>query len=736
MAIRPDNDPKSASPRSGAPKGELEQYGVWVKAEPQDVIEEVAAPASEEFDLGPSLDSSSMPEESFLSEDEEKLLGSFDSEFESAEESPPSLMGAQEDTGPLPDIEDMPALEESMLSAEPAPALDEIEGIQIEDIGSETRGRRREPEEQTSQAMGDVSSIEDVSSEFLDLAEEPGQAEAGLQGSGAGLDDVTAEFLGDEDSIELPKTTPATSDFEPLDIDLHFDDSSATIDVGSERGSQSEDAGFEAVTEFDDFLSTDAEASSSPARVPGFDDISAVEAELSSPEPSFRSAKPASQSAASRQAGAGDLSTEILLKIADELSSIRGELISLKSKIGEAMAPGDRAAAKPSKADEALAEGAEEGPSGGFFDEEEDETIALTGDELDNILNTADFTEETAEAEEVLDLEGGLTAPESVDLLDETLLPESGDYSSAQSAASEPAIEEVRLGEAESVEEILPEPLSDELDGLSLMAEAGVEPMTPAPEDTSYLEGHEGLDLGGPIADEPLVEPDLSDFDLEVEEAEPRLEIDEELPLASQEPQLDEEVDLLTEPLEEELTLGMQAGPGYSSEEMIPEAEMLEPVPEIEEPNFAEINLHEEGLEPLSSEPAELEEIEFLPDADLGAASTVEYSPTPSKAQKLEEDEDLVLSPVEEAPAPLPRKEAPRSASRDKEASPAPAAKQAPVQEAAAQNDGDRLKTEIRSVLSYLDKLLDSLPEEKIEEFARSEYFDTYKKLFEELGLV
>ena len=39
-------------------------------------------------------------------------------------------------------------------------------------------------------------------------------------------------------------------------------------------------------------------------------------------------------------------------------------------------------------------------------------------------------------------------------------------------------------------------------------------------------------------------------------------------------------------------------------------------------------------------------------------------------------------------------------------------------------------------MLSYLDKLLDSLPEDKIEEFANSEYSDTHKKLFEELGLV
>ena len=47
----------------------------------------------------------------------------------------------------------------------------------------------------------------------------------------------------------------------------------------------------------------------------------------------------------------------------------------------------------------------------------------------------------------------------------------------------------------------------------------------------------------------------------------------------------------------------------------------------------------------------------------------------------------------------------------------------------------DDLKTEIKSVLSYMDQLLENLPEEKIAEFAQSEQFDTYKKLFKELGL-
>ena len=45
------------------------------------------------------------------------------------------------------------------------------------------------------------------------------------------------------------------------------------------------------------------------------------------------------------------------------------------------------------------------------------------------------------------------------------------------------------------------------------------------------------------------------------------------------------------------------------------------------------------------------------------------------------------------------------------------------------------MKEEIKSVLSYMDQLLENLPEDKITEFAQSEQFETYKKLFNELGL-
>ena len=43
---------------------------------------------------------------------------------------------------------------------------------------------------------------------------------------------------------------------------------------------------------------------------------------------------------------------------------------------------------------------------------------------------------------------------------------------------------------------------------------------------------------------------------------------------------------------------------------------------------------------------------------------------------------------------------------------------------------------ELKKLLGYMDRLLESLPEEKIDEFARSEYFELYRKIFEFFGLV
>ena len=94
---------------------------------------------------------------------------------------------------------------------------------------------------------------------------------------------------------------------------------------------------------------------------------------------------------------------------------------------------------------------------------------------------------------------------------------------------------------------------------------------------------------------------------------------------------------------------------------------------------------------------------------------------------KVEEPVETPVSfAMEETPAEVP--EAPVFAEE-----PAFAETAAPASNENALS-GD-LKTEIKSVLSYMDKLLENLPEDKIAEFAQSEQFETYKKLFKELGL-
>lgn len=46
-----------------------------------------------------------------------------------------------------------------------------------------------------------------------------------------------------------------------------------------------------------------------------------------------------------------------------------------------------------------------------------------------------------------------------------------------------------------------------------------------------------------------------------------------------------------------------------------------------------------------------------------------------------------------------------------------------------------QVRADVRAVLAYLDQLLDALPPDKVKEFAQSEHFATYKKLFQEFGL-
>ncbi len=59
------------------------------------------------------------------------------------------------------------------------------------------------------------------------------------------------------------------------------------------------------------------------------------------------------------------------------------------------------------------------------------------------------------------------------------------------------------------------------------------------------------------------------------------------------------------------------------------------------------------------------------------------------------------------------------------------------IEETMSAMEGSSLSREnLKEVLVYIDNLLDKLPEDEIQKFARSKYYDLYNRLFEELGIV
>ncbi|MCL1929044.1 MAG: hypothetical protein FWG07_09685 [Treponema sp.] len=351
--------------------------------------------------------------------------------------------------------------------------------------------------------------------------------------------------------------------------------------------------------------------------------------------------------ASGKSSGGKDLSTQLLQRIADELSSIKKEISSLKSELSVV-----RGEIKTSESTE----------STGFFDEEDDEKIALTGDELDNILNTANFTEETGSGES-----------ESVDIdFDE-------DLSELDGAIK--VEDEVKISNTDDFDislDLTTDSMDDSVE-LDALREEGAMPITDAPEDTSYLE-----------------EDPLASFDSTGDEAGSVIaEIDETFTDA---------VDLSGAVIDEpDLSSGIIENP-------------------VTEPSIDNISIdldmeeiaHDTSPEDVSGSDDfvfETEETMEIPTADLPDIDE-DFPVIENTEEDIISEADDALEFAETVPKGL--------------------------YDQTSSDDGipNNLKQELKIVLSYMDQLLESLPEDKIEEFAKSEYFDTYKKLFEELGLV
>ena len=369
---------------------------------------------------------------------------------------------------------------------------------------------------------------------------------------------------------------------------------------------------------------------------------------------------------------ANDKATEILTQIASELVNIKNELANMKSEMAQTQQKLEESTileSKENKVNSGSIKDASDSDKSGFFnDDDGDETIALTGDELNNILITADFTEENTEKEYEI--------PETLDKIDGTFL----DDSEEENADEKDEI----FADEDILNDVEPEHIND------------------LKEDISYLD-EDSIDED--IIQEDFITNEITDdlvFEEEILDTSAKQDTD-----TTEENNTIEDFDLKITELElpdgQSIPLGDEYGDFNAITDNIEEGH--DEASDFEDLKFDE-NLEQEEVE--TSDEIQSDEIAWE-----DSTSTV----------NMDDNEDSVFSAEEldQTAQDIPRLELDESAAEE--------------QKIQTETLPIHLKDEIKSVLTYMDQLLESLPEEKIEEFAKSEYFDTYKRLFDELGI-
>jgi pilus assembly protein FimV len=744
-----NQDPGNTNPPLS--DSDLEQYGVWVKGEPQEVPLD-----GPEVELSiPDIESTEIEDESFLTKEEESVFEDESDVFgtSSAAESGGDSTTAEFDAVSIDDFleneappADSPLPVDSSVEEEPLDMdlqFDDSLPASVEGVSAETSSFDSVDFGIETEEISDMESF-DLESTSKDMELDESKLDISLDDlPEIDIDSIGTETENAEESVSLEESAMEESTLPTSERDL------TEIEMEEPAPEEKEELPELEIDE------TAVGQSDRPADAGSIGQrIAGSEGKLAETEKTVLNE---------------EVSTQILLKIANDLSSIREELSSLKAQLADLKIE----RTSPSIVEEAVEEKKVESTPLGFFDEEEDETIALTGDELDNILNTANFTEETGEG--VSETDERFIMPQqndsSADLLSDDILAESSDQTivfpvPAESVlpsadTSDLVIEEVSLDEPPLEEPSIVEEGSLDIENVAVL------PNTVDDIDTSYLEEEEAT-----LDEPPLEEPDLSGVALQPDEESfaPNLEEGDEFTLDISSPN----------------NAGLSAfsprlSPGDEPAFLPPEASV--PSPEPEEPKGPEsVDLFDEGelsiLEE-SDQPPEIveQESQFIPSAE-GPVFTEEQSAEPEEMTAVEEEletlegielpgSETTLPEIEEIPSietvepteeleesiePAPEEiqdtieisiPEPMEPVRQQEAvaetpvaeAPTMAAKSAQEVPAPASVPGN-LKDEIKSVLTYLDKLLESLPDDKIEEFAKSDQFDVYKKLFEELGLV
>ena len=724
----------------------LDMYGVWLKKKKN---------INEPFDL----DDSQLTSDSSIEPDQDSI--NFDDDFSFSD------LAADTEIPELDELNDTNTSTEISLET-PAPsytdsdtsdvALDEnsFQALDLDDFLSDDSSTETESQETTEAFVEE----EPIDLDFTEITDDT-EKHSNNNELPAGLENFSEISL--EDFEDAAPAEPSESDdgFETVD---NFDDiltDGTTEEQKTEPSQQKEDAVFDIDVTADDeatkeqplselssqvvednadisIFGTEGDEKSPDTEEPAFfDDIEAVKQDLLStqriaehenttaelnPEKDSKGTMDTTAVTSQRTAAEQDKATELLMQIAHEISDLKAELNSLKadmtaqSKMISEAPVKDAVAHTENKA-------ADTESSGFFSDDDTDETIALTGDELNNILITADFTEERN-----TDDEGRASADEE----SSTKTTETYEVPSVLTKDIDPEIQETPPAD-HSFEDSIAEISSTDTDsgheseteGEKLLASDPVfnveaAPITSLPEDLSYLDDQsevtdEDMGLIGGNTDDHEEAAELED----IEEAEP---VDDEtdfedINIESFDIPSEQEIEVPSsdiEAVDTEMTAGETTEDRtihelqndedfpnpFADESTTSESEIKEEI--IEEPFIVEVPASESEVEEAKSEDTE----DSIEELDAIAEDTI-----PEFDSEKENEETLEEEPKQETLL--------QAASKKRETISIPL----------------ELKNEIKSVLSYMDQLLEALPEKKIEEFAKSEYFETYKHLFEELGI-
>ncbi len=512
---------------------------------------------------------------------------------------------------------------------------------------------------------------------------------------------------------------------------------------------------------------------------------------------------------------------EILEQIMAELSSLRSEIKNIKTEFADMQShpPAPVAQDVPQAV-------AQDDDSDGFFGSDDgDNTIALSGSEMTDILNSAEITqaeegsEDFAEPEVQIEsdsmeepqieenveqeIEENAISEDELGILDPTLEGLSDDFTTPTQISDEIQVEESALPDEisvptletfndEAVDEYMSEDTSIENslteDKLNYLAEdsameedeSETETQNQVPsvdeimqDNISLQEGEEASigiddDINAAFEEADATESDIIDDSLAAKDnfensvsgiiqenisnkdgEEASVGIDDDINAAFEEADATES-DIIDDSLaakdayEQEINKNVDGeneepvdfeeptiGESFPDESVAEEPTIAEPLTEdsleeeaiamAESNSSAEENYEEEinkNIDGKNEEPVDFEEPtvgDSLPDDG--------FAEEPPIAEPLIEDsleETSVEEPTIEETLP------------DETVAEEPVSAETQTQQTSIPKN---LREEVISVLSYMDQLLENLPEEKITEFAKSEHFVTYKKLFDELGL-